>query len=384
MKRKRLPFALSILAGAAPALAAPKGSASSFENSPFISARAAGLGEALSTSATALDAFFYNPSLIGGVHDKADKPLLTHLYVPYLGSSSSDGGHEPTAARLRGEALGSDSIAKDLSKTFGGSHPYGRMSATPVVVFNRLMAGYTFNEHISADLDAEDPASPRLRLTESAASGPLLGFSATAPREEFYLGVSAAFMRIEQTEASFTQTEFADASVRKAMLKEGKDTFEGMPVHIGSSYRFKHSLKPALSLVVQDAGSTRYSRRNKSLEPRIEKENASIGFSLSPKIEDWAMVNVTTEVARLTDADIPFADKFRASTELTFGERFAADAGFSIRLGYRSVGVSSGVGINLGIIHAEIASFVEDIGIQGRKVIERKSVVNIGINIADY
>ncbi|RZA15349.1 MAG: hypothetical protein EOP10_26530 [Proteobacteria bacterium] len=157
-----------------------------------------------------------------------------------------------------------------------------------------------------------------------------------------------------------------------------------MPIHIGSAYRFKHSLKPAISFVMQDLGTTRYSRKDKSLDPRLQKENALIGFSLSPKIQDWAMVNVTTEFANLTDSSVKFADKFRASTEFTMGERFGADAGFSARLGYTTAGMSYGLGMNLGILHAEIASLAEDIGIDDSKVIERKSVFNIGINIADY
>ncbi|MES2745985.1 MAG: hypothetical protein V4655_11190 [Bdellovibrionota bacterium] len=384
MMTKRLPSLLPFLLAAAEAHADPKSFDTSFEGSPFLSARAAGLGETLSTTATALDAFYYNPALIGGVHDKTEKPFLTHLYFPYLGMAAGDGGSSLVTERLQGTALSDDVMADKLSSTFSGSNPYGRISATPVVVFNRLMAGYTINKRVSAVLDETDPAAPRLHLTETSASGPIVGFSATAPKEEFYLGVSVAFMQIEQTDASFTQAEFADAAVRKAAIKEGKDKFEGMPIHIGSAYRFKHSLKPAISFVMQDLGTTRYSRKDKSLDPRLQKENALIGFSLSPKIQDWAMVNVTTEFANLTDSSVKFADKFRASTEFTMGERFGADAGFSARLGYTTAGMSYGLGMNLGILHAEIASLAEDIGIDDSKVIERKSVFNIGINIADY
>lgn len=385
MKNKTFPLLAPLLiALSAEAAADPVDLNTEMENAPFVSARAAGLGQALSPTATALDAFYYNPALIGGVHDKNDKPFLTHLYIPYIASEVSPGSNALLTERLTGSSLASDEVKEKLQDVWSNQNHYARGSVTPAVVFNRLMAAYTYSTRTAASLNNSDPANPTLHVAERTISGPMIGFSATAPKEEFYLGVSASFLTIKDAEADWTMADFAMRETRLATLKDGTERYEGMPIHIGSAYRFNHALKPAISLVVQDIGSTRYSPANKAEDVREQKENATLGFSLSPMIKTLGQLNFVTEFTKLTDSSVKFADKLRLSSEFTVGDRFAADAGFSFRLGYTTAGMNYGAGMNLGILHAEIASFAEDIGIDKSKVIERRSVMNIGINIADY
>ena len=356
----------------------------SFENAPWVSSRAAGLGQALSTTATGLDAFYYNPALIGGVQDKIEKPLLTHLFMPYVGTSVTEGGNALLSERFKGASIWSDDVAEKLQSAWDNDPIYARASFTPTVIFKRLMFGYTYNTRTAAHRNDEDPANPLLQISEKTTSGALLGFSATAPKEEFYLGVSAAFLKSIESEAALTQTDFTQKDLRSAQLKAGKESYGAMPIHIGSAYRFKHVIKPSLSLVIHDTGSTRYSPTDKTKATRIQKEDITLGFSVSPPIASIGTLHLTTEVTRLSHSAVAFADKIRVSTEFTMGERYAADAGLSLRAAYTAAGMNYGAGMNLGILHAEIASFAEDIGIEMRKVLERKSVLNVGINIADF
>ena len=70
--------------------------------------------------------------------------------------------------------------------------------------------------------------------------------------------------------------------------------------------------------------------------------------------------------------------------EFSLGKRFAGDAGFSLRSGYNSAGLSYGCGINLGILGINASSFAEDVGVNNKRVVERRFVVNFAVNVADY
>ncbi|MBC7661908.1 MAG: hypothetical protein H7249_19625 [Chitinophagaceae bacterium] len=355
-----------------------------FDNTPFISSRAAALGQCLSTSANGLDALYYNPALIGDFYEKAEKPLITHLFFPYIGSSSGDGGNKVMNDRLTGEPLSSDKLAKELKPSSDSIRPYARLSLTPLALFKRVLVGYTYNERIASYRNNEDPSKPSLHVDERTMSGPFIGFSEAAAKNEFYMGVSAAFLKTTQTIAEWDEATATTEAARKAAVLNGRRSYEGMPIHLGMLYRFSHFLKPTVSLVINDVGSTRYTPSDKTLSTEVTQERETLGLSISPSIKNWGTLHLTAEATDLAQASVPTRDKFRVSSELTFGDRHGADSGVGIRLGYNAAGLSYGTGINLGILSAQIASFAEDIGAGSARVIERRSVINVGINIADY
>jgi hypothetical protein len=382
--RNRIGLSLLFLATPLTLFAEPMNVATSLDRAPWISARAAGLGQALSGNANGLDAYYYNPALIGGFRSSKEQPFLTHLFMPYIGNSSEAGSNKILTQTLGGEKLEDNAVADLLQPAFDGERPYTAVSLTPVAIFNRLMAGYTYNNRTAAFRNDEDPALSKIHVDQRTLSGPFIGFSAIAPKNDFYLGVSAAFLKSTTVQSDLDAATFANRETRKVAFETGKETYEGMPINIGMHYRFANMLKPNISAVVNDVGSTRFSPADKTEETVIQKENVTLGLGISPEFKNWGTLNVMLEASDLTQHEVSTRDKFRASTEFTVGDRFGADAGLSFRLGYTSAGVSFGAGINLGILNAQIASFAEDIGTQGQRVIERRSVLNLAINIADY
>ncbi|RYZ51086.1 MAG: hypothetical protein EOP07_21940 [Proteobacteria bacterium] len=375
---------LSLLFLTAPLLAEPINLATNLDRAPWISARAAGLGQTLSGNANGLDAYYYNPALIGGFRSAKEQPFLTHLFMPYIGNNSESGSNKIITQQLGGEKLEDNAVSNLLAPAFEGERPYTAASLTPVAIFNRLMAGYTYNSRTAAYRNDDDPALPKIHIDQRTLSGPFIGFSAVAPKNDFYLGVSAAFLKSSTVQSDLDATAFATRDSRKLAFEADKETYEGMPINIGMHYRFSGMLKPNISAVVNDVGSTRFSPADKTEETLIQKEKVTLGLGISPMLKTWGTLNVMLEATDLTQHEIKTRDKFRASTEFTVGDRFGADAGLSFRLGYTSAGMSFGAGINLGILNAQIASFAEDIGADGHRVIERRSVLNLAINIADY
>ncbi|MBC7532575.1 MAG: hypothetical protein H7318_13450 [Oligoflexus sp.] len=382
--RKLTGLILALSLSSTPLWAVPLDFGTSFDNAPWIGARAAALGQALSPNANGLDAFYYNPALIGGLREKSDKPYLTHLFVPYIGNASEDGSNKILTQQLGGEKLQSDEVWSQLSPAWNGDRPYTALSLTPVFIFNRLMAGYTYKSRTNAYRDDEDPAGSKLHVESRMMSGPFLGFSAVAPKQDFYLGVSAAYLKTSTMDADFDQAAWASEATRKAVFDTGKMSYEGMPINIGTHYRFQNLLRPSISAVINDMGGTRYSPSDKSKDTQIQEERLTLGLGISPQIKSAGTLHVTVEATNLAQHAVPSRDKIRASTEFTFGDRYGADSGGSLRLGYTSAGVSYGAGVNMGILAIQMASFAEDIGAKTDRVIQRKSVINIGINIADY
>lgn len=375
---------LSLIFLTAPLIAEPINLATSLDRAPWISARAAGLGQTLSGSANGLDAYYYNPALIGGFRSGKDQPFLTHLFMPYIGNSSEQGSNKIITQQLGGEKLEDNAVADLLQPAFDGDRPYTAVSLTPVAIFNRLMAGYTYNSRTAAYRNDEDPAVTKIHVDQRTLSGPFIGFSAIAPKNDFYLGVSAAFLKSSTVQSDLDASTYATRDSRKLAFEADKETYEGMPINIGMHYRFTNMLKPNISAVVNDVGSTRFSPSDKTEETLIQKEKVTLGVGIAPMLKNWGTLSVILEATDLTQHEVSTRDKFRASTEFTVGDRLGADAGLSFRLGYTSGGMSFGAGINLGILNAQIASFAEDIGADGRRVIERRSVLNLAINIADY
>ncbi len=367
-----------------PVWASPLDLNTGFDGTPWISARAAALGQCLSPIANGLDAFYYNPAMIGGLRDKVEGPYFTHLFLPYLGNISSPGGNKILTQELNGDHLDSKPVAALLDSAWGGARPYAGFSASPVFIFNRLMAGYTIRGRTASFLNDEDPLAPKIHVESKSLSGPFLGFSAIAPKNDFYLGVSAAYFKSTETKADMEASTFASDEGRKAALTSGKIAYEGMPINIGMLYRFARTWRPSISIVGNDVGSTRYSPADKTKETAVDKENITVGLGISPPISSWGTLHLMAEATNITQRDLPSRDKFRASSEFTMGNRFGASSGLAVRFAYTSAGLSYGAGLNLGILTAQIASFAEDIGAGSIRVIERRSIVNIGINIVDY
>ena len=382
---QRTTLAIGLLLGStSPLTAAPIDIATSFDRAPWISARAAALSGTLSTTANGLDAYYYNPALIGGMRAKEGVPTITHLFFPYMGVSSGTDSAALNQPTLLGTAVDSDLMTEAVRPTWTGGHPYTALSATPVVIFKRVMLGYTYNHRVGSYLTSAPETSDTLHVSSKTVSGPILVFSAIAPNSDFFLGVSAGLMRSKQVEVDFDAAAFESLEARTPLVAAGTESYEGIPVNIGMLYRFSPKSRPSLSLVVNDISGTRYSPADHTKDTVITAERATLGCSISPMLKTWGMLHLTLEATDLTQSTVSVQDKLRASTEFNVGDRYGADSGLSLRLGYSVAGLSFGTGINLGILAFQVASMPEDIGAGKDHVIERRSIVNIGINIADY
>lgn len=373
-------LSILFLLGSTPLWADPVNPRTSFDRSPYISARAAGMSQAISPIADGMESAFYNPALINGVSKKPTAPKLTHLYFPYIGAAYGESSQRLQKELNAGRDLNDSSVATELLRAFDGENPYARLSITPAFIVSNLFVAYTYDQRASSMPDPDQ--ADHMLVDVRTSSGPMLGFNATTPKQDVHLGVAAGLIRRTDVQGSFTLPEINGVPERKASFAASKKNYDGIPVSVGLQWNGPTFLRPAVSAVVRDAGSTPYETKNG--ERITDQEDVTVGVGISPNLGSLGMLHLVLEGTELSNKALPNDEKVRVGTEITFGNRFGGEAGFALRAGYSVAGLSYGLGMNLGILSLQAASFAEDIGVGDARVVERRNVVNFGINIAAY
>ncbi|MDQ3235408.1 MAG: hypothetical protein M3Q07_26655 [Pseudobdellovibrionaceae bacterium] len=367
---------------AGPALGQGFNPGTTYDNAPWVSARAAGMSEAVDPIANGMEAAYYNPAAIGGLNYKKERPLVSQLYFPYLGVAYNRSSQSLNKALQSGGDLNDSSVANELLQGYDGEHPYARISLLPAITVARMFFAMTYDVRAMSTPNSSD--NDLLDVNYREQSGPILGTSIASSKRNFYLGVSAQYLTRKVIQGSFPLATVNDVDTRRKAFRDSQEKYQGVPVHAGALWTGTYGWRPALSLVARNISGTRLQSQSEGTPSHRLKEDLTLGFGLSPNLGKWGMLNVVLEGNQLTQKSIPSKDKLRFGTELTIGNAFGADSGFSLRTGYSFAGMSFGMGVNVGMFGLQAASFAEDIGADADRVIERRSVINLGINIADY
>ncbi|HET9240190.1 MAG TPA: hypothetical protein VFO10_23200 [Oligoflexus sp.] len=353
-----------------------------YDNAPWISARAAGMSEAVDPIANGMEAPYYNPAAIGGLQYKQDRPAVSQLYFPYLGLALNRSSQSLNRALQNGGDLNDSSVANELLQAYDGEHPYARVSLLPALTMYRIFFAMTYDVRAMSTPNSTD--NDLLDVNYREQSGPMLGTSFASSKRNFYVGISAQYLSRKVIEGSFPLATVNDVDLRRKAFRDSSEKYTGVPVHVGALWNGAYSWRPSVSLVARNAGGTALTSSDPETKTQRIKEDLTFGLGLSPNLGKWGMLNVVLEANQLTQKSIPSKDKLRFGTEMTIGNAFGAESGFAVRAGYSMAGISYGLGVNAGMFGLQAASFAEDIGADASRVIERRTVINLGINIADY
>lgn len=353
-----------------------------YDNAPWISARAAGMSEAVDPIANGLEAPYYNPAAIGGLNYKQERPAISQLYFPYLGVAFNRSSQSLNQALRNGGDLNDSSVANELLQAYDGEHPYARLSLLPALTVYRVFFAMTYDVRAMSTPNSTD--NDLLDVNYREQSGPVIGTSYASSKRDFYLGISAQYLSRKVIQGSFPLATVNDVTERRKAFRDSQEKYTGVPVHVGALWTGALKWRPSVSLVARNVAGTQMKSDDPETKTQRIKEDVTLGLALSPNLGKWGMLNVVLEANQLTQKAIPSKDKLRFGTELTIGNAFGADSGFSVRTGYSFAGISYGLGVNAGMFGLQAASFAEDIGADADRVIERRTVINLGINIADY
>lgn len=352
------------------------------DRSFWVSPRALGMAGAISPIAEGIDAPYYNPAGIGGLQPKKYGHWIRALDFPYFGAGMNDN------ARALYDELGQSGFGADAAiseAAFAANEnkrQYLRASFVPKFGIGRALIAY----HHDIQMAAMNTGAPdnlidtHYRVT----SGPGMGFSATNKEQTFLLGLYGFFGSRKDTAGEFDWADINDPERRKTTLDDNSTTYSGFVKQMGVSWRLGKTALPTLSIVARDVGNTEWKAVKGDGESYVEMEEKIIGFSLTPQLGKWGYLNWVVEAGGLGNSDVAMTKKFRSGLELTFGERYGSDAFFALRAGANAAGASYGMGFNVGLLNIQAANYAEDVGIANKRVIERRTVGIIRINVGEF
>ncbi len=353
-----------------------------FDEAPWSSARAAGMAEAIDPIANGMEAPYYNPSAIGGLGFKQERPAVSQLYFPYLALAFNGSSQSLNKALQDGGDVNDSAVSDELLRAYDGEHPYARISLLPAVTFYRFFLAMSYDVRAASTPNRDQTDMMDINYREQ--SGPVFGMSYATPKRDWYLGLSTSYITRKVVEGSFTLATLNDIESRRQAFRDNQNAYTGAPLHVSTMWNGAYRWRPSVSLVARNVtGTSLKSRQEETASMRIN-EDVALGFGLSPNLGSFGMLNIVLQANHLTQNSVLTKDKFRFGTELTIGNAFGAESGLSVRTGYSAAGLSFGLGFNLGMIGLQAANFAEDIGAGNSRVVERRSVINLGLNIADY
>lgn len=390
-------FALSNL-GASQEVTAPSAEAAStdesdvqsvLDQSPIVSTRASGMGGALSTLADGLDAAYYNPAGIGGVHlGKTTPPVLRGLHFPLLGAAANENASNLNAEFSSQGGETDRAIGQAIIDASAGKRQYGRVSyAFDATISRTMVAAFADVQFAAIKEPSNGSGEGGISMKYRSLSGAGMGFSATDPQGRFYLGMFSSANNLTVMEAdNASYVDVINTDRRKAILRDNSTKWTGVGTNAGILWNFAKEWRPTLGIVARDAGNTVYkpqgARSSGEPESLIIEQDLTAGFSISPELGKIAVLNVITEAHHLTIENMSLSKKFRAGVELLL-DGTGSNSTFGLRTGYSSAGISYGANLNLGLIQIEAASEAIDIGLSNSAITERRYVAIFSTNMAN-
>ena len=349
----------------------------------WTSARAAGTGGALAGLADGMDAPYYNPAGIGGLHTskKESNKAIRFIGFPYGGVAVGENSVALNKEFSSTDEAGADPVVtRAVLDAHEGNRQYARFSLVPAFVVSRFMVAYIYDSQIAA-IGLQD-GSGLIRTAQMETSGLGAGFSATDPDGKFYIGAFAASLEKTTLQGDLSFNQIADPVTRKDVIKDAKKKYKGTAAHAGILWRIAKKAKPSLGLVVRNAGDSKYESSDPSEDAMVVEEDVALALTISPQLGKWGFFSFSLEGDHLTDHKMAVKKKLKAGMEMTIGGLFGNSSGFGLRAGYNVAGASYGFHANLGLVGIALSSYAEDIGLENKQMVERRYVGVASVNVA--
>lgn len=351
------------------------------DEGPFPLPRTAGMGGAISPVADDLDAALGNPAGIGGMRwGKAKLPWIRKLYFPRLGAAANNESQQLSEEVRSSNAMSDKEVGRAIVDAHGGKRQYARANIATGLVLGRTIL-LPFTDHQIA-ATARGQGSDLIDLRARSLTGAGFGFSATDPAESFALGYFGYGGQRSEAQGAFLYQDFTDRELAAKSLKEKQTNYTGSSHNAGLRFRLHKRWEPTLAIVGKDIGDSRWAAEA-GKEDLVVKQDAVVGFSLSPPVGKTSHLHVVLEAFRLLDPDTSLTKKYRAGFEWSLGG-FGSHATLALRGGVAQSGGSAGLQLNLGLIAIEAATEAVDIGAGNQKVIEQRYLGVFHVNVAEF
>lgn len=351
----------------------------------YTSARAGALANALSGSATGLDAAFWNPALIGGT--SGSKQNIRNLHLPYLGISYNKNAQDLKKGFDGKHGDKDPVIGESLVNSTEGERQYGRFSMGSDVEWKRILIN-GFSDVQSAAVSprerSPDPVTgdTMIALKYRQASGVGMGFSWMNTRETLAIGWYSAIANIKELEGELSYEELIDYNARRTYISQNMSSYTAILGHYGLWYRIPHAMNPTFTLVTRNPGHIPLKNVDSTKPDGTLAEEWTMGFSLHPRIGD-GILSWNNDIARISEHRESMKSKFSSSLELSFGGSGTTGT-FSLRAGANRAGLSLGMGVNMGILNFDVANQAVDLGDVNDRMVERRTSGVLSVNVREF
>jgi hypothetical protein len=351
------------------------------DDSPFISPRADGMAGAISALADGTDANYYNPAGIGGIHEqKTNKSLIRKFYFIYAGLSINQNSYDTNKEMQQSGAASDATIGSAIIDTQKGERQFTRVSLTPNFGIGRLNFGPIYDMQLAAVPVGDDTDLVDMHYQEKVGLG--MGLSVADPKGRLYLGAYATYLNIRDVNGRFLYTEMVDKQARQDAIKDDTSRYSGLGTNVGLLWKIADPGKPSLAVVARNLNDTRYSKVKGDGDELVAKEDLNVGFAVSPRLGKVGFFNFSIEGGHLSDESVEVNKKWRTGIELNFGDN-GSESIFGLRAGGSQAGAAFGAQINLWLLGIQYANFPVDVGIENKRMIERRQSAVLSVNLAE-
>ncbi|MDD9951924.1 MAG: hypothetical protein OXT67_10215, partial [Zetaproteobacteria bacterium] len=349
---------------------------------PFVSARASGMGGALSTIADGIDAPYYNPALIGGFKEHAwSKESIRGVHFPYLGAAVNENSaslyqqHQDRGAvspRLVGESLLEVNQGKRQFFRNSGAFSWHWYRIVLLPFYDRQLAAFRVPGMVQGE--------PNIRVDHLETTGFGYGFSAAARDDSFAIGVFGTTENKARVQGDFTVDELVDTEARSAKFAENTQTYSGNTLHLGALWHLGKKMRPRIAIVNRHVGESQYESSDPSATSLNIPNDLSVGFSFGPKLGKKGRLTWIIEAQKLTQPQVALSKKLKTALEMTLWGP-GRDGIVGLRAGYGIAGGSGGLNFNFGVLEFEAAIESRDVGLDYHVVADRRAVASFAIHL---
>ena len=325
----------------------------------WTSVRALGMGNAYTAVVSDSDAIFYNPAAmarVSGVH--------WTIIDPHVGINN------PQNAQLAGE-LGSvgDDVSVFLDKLYGKQIWAGGGGKSAIWVPYFAVAAYSNSE---AGVYAGSAPNTRLNMNYFFDYGAALTTAADFIPGFFSMGFTVRYINRSGTTNVVGPSTLALAD-SNALTSEFKRRGVGYGVDFGALARVPGPISPAVSFVYRDAGVTAFSHNEGAGAPPRTLSEMIVGAGVKV---DLFLISVTPSV------DFRYVGWTGVATGMNINAGVELGLPFlNIRGGVSQGYYTAGVGLDLGIIRADAATWAVEMGAYPGQDPDRRYMVQATIEL---